>query len=85
MSSWLNRTVVTLRIDEKLIRWAKLYAKRTGKSVSQMVADYFALLQPRMEEDGSDCTPTVKSLKGVLKDSGVGREDYKRYLEEKYL
>ena len=79
------QTKLTLRMDEKLIRWAKLYAKRTGKSVSQMVADYFALLQPRLEEDSSDLMPTVRSLKGILKGSGLDREDHKRRLEEKYL
>ena len=79
------QTKLTLRLDEKLIRWAKLYAKRTGKSVSQMVADYFALLQPRLEDENFDLTPTVRSLKGVLKGSGLDREDYKRHLEEKYL
>lgn len=79
------QTKLTLRIDEKLIRWAKLYAKRTGKSVSQMVADYFALLQPRDEDDNSNYTPMVKSLKGALKDSELDRNDYKRHLEEKHL
>jgi len=79
------QTKLTLRLDEKLIRWAKAYAKRSGKSVSQMVADYFFLLGPHSKNQNTHLTPIVKSLKGVLKDSDVYRDDYKRHLEEKYL
>jgi len=79
------QTKLTLRIDEKLIKRAKAYAKGTGKSVSQMVADYFALLGPCEEENNSKDTPTVQSLRGVLRDAGVDQKGYKRHLEEKYL
>ena len=35
---------LTLRLDSQLIRRAKVYAKRSGKSVSSIVADYFTAL-----------------------------------------
>lgn len=35
---------LTLQIEEKLIVRAKSFAERTGKSVSQIVADFFELL-----------------------------------------
>ncbi len=38
------QTNVTLRLDERLVRRAKACARRSGKSVSQMVAEYFLLL-----------------------------------------
>jgi len=79
------QTKLTLRLNEKLIRWAKAYAKRSGKSVSQMVADYFVLLGPNIKNRSTTLTPIVKALKGVLKDSDVDSDDYKRHLEEKYL
>ncbi len=35
------QTKLTLRLDEALIQRAKAEARRTGKSVSQLVAEYF--------------------------------------------
>jgi hypothetical protein len=78
------QTKLTLRLDAKLVKRAKAYAKRTGKSVSQMVADFFVLLGPQSEEDETPLTPTVRSLKGALRGSNVSVEDYRRYLKEKH-
>ena len=36
------RTKLTLRLDDRLVKDAKLYARRTGKSLSRMVAEYFS-------------------------------------------
>ena len=72
---------LTLRLDESLIKQAKIYAKQHDKSLSQVVADYFQLLTKGVE---SPETPSItQSLIGVIK--GVDEEDYKRHLEEKYL
>ena len=79
------KTKLTLRLDQKLVRRAKTYAKRTGKSVSQIVAEYFLLLGSRAEDGEVRLTPTVKSLKGALRGGQVDKADYRRYLEEKYL
>ena len=81
------QTKLTLRMDHKLIRRAKSHAKRRGQSVSQVVADYFSLLdkveeQPQQERE---IFPIVHSLRGLLKGSGLDERDYKRYLEDKYL
>ena len=78
-------TKLTLRLDEKLIKSAKNHATTSGKSVSQMVADYFALLDKKPLTDPTQLTPIVKSLKGALKNTSVDETDYKTYLEEKYL
>ncbi|WP_230658802.1 DUF6364 family protein [Psychrobacter sp. I-STPA10] len=43
---------LTLQMDDELIKHAKEIAKQNGKSVSQMVADYFKQLA--MAEDASD-------------------------------
>ncbi len=79
-------TKLTLRLEEDLIKSAKKHAKIIGKSVSQIVADYFYLLD---KNDSSNkliqITPIVKSLKGSLSDSGLDGKDYKEYLEDKYL
>ena len=39
------QTKLTLRLDEHLIENAKVFAKQSGKSLSQMVADYFFQLE----------------------------------------
>lgn len=78
-------TKLTLRMDEQLIARAKKYARRSGKSVSQLVADFFALLGQTSKNDMSSISPKVKSLRGLLKDSSIHTRDYRRHLEEKYL
>lgn len=75
------QTKLTLRLEEELIGVAKEFARASGKSVSRIVADYFALLG--RGRDGPDISPTVRSMKGSLR--GANEEDYRRYLEDKYL
>jgi hypothetical protein len=79
------RTKLTLRLDEDLIQRAKSFAKKRSKSVSQMVADYFASLDKKPNRRSADLTPIVRSLKGALRGTDVNVEDYHRHLEEKYL
>lgn len=78
-------TKLTLRMDEQLINRAKNYARQSGKSVSQLVADFFALLGQSSEEGKPSISPKVKSLRGLLKDSSVHTREYKQHLEDKYL
>jgi hypothetical protein len=79
---------LTLRLEEQLIHRAKDYARHSGRSVSQLVADYFALLEsPSATESTSEedrLPPLTLSLYGVLADTGVDEADYGRYLEEKH-
>lgn len=77
-------TKLTLRLDRSLIEKAKAYALRTGKSVSQMVAEYFARLDAPQESTIQELPPLVRSLKGVLRGGKAGRSDYRRHIEEKY-
>ena len=77
-------TKLTLRLDEALIRRAKAHARRTGKSVSQVVAEYFALLSDGERPPGP-IAPTVKRLQGLLAGEDASREDYHDYLKRKYL
>jgi hypothetical protein len=78
-------TKLTLRLDEDLIRRAKSFAKKRGKSVSQIVADYFASLDKKPHEPSVDLTPIVRSLKGTLRGMDAEVEDYRKHLEERYL
>ncbi len=78
-------TKLTLRLDDELIASAKDYSVKSGKSVSKIVADFFMIIQREKLQKSDAITPTVKSLKGILKDSKISEKDYEKYLEEKYL
>ena len=77
-------TKLTLRMDEALVRRAKLEAKRRGKSVSQMVGDYFDSLNDA-GLGGQDMPPVTSSLIGILKGRRISESQYKKHLREKYL
>ena len=75
---------LTLRMDAELIAKAKEEATRRGKSVSQMVGDFFLTLRSA-DEKAAAYPPVTSSLLGLLKDTAVSEDDYKKHLEEKYF
>lgn len=83
---------LTLRLDKTLIENAKEYAQENGKSLSQIVADYFyALTQVESKNDMEvpEATPLTDSLIGRFADANdlideELRESYYDYLEEKH-
>jgi len=77
-------TKLTLRLDDQLIAKAKRYSDRSGKSVSQLVADFFAAIDAGEDVPGTEISPRVRSLRGAFKGSTATEQDYRRYLEEKY-
>lgn len=79
------RTKLTLRLEADLVQRAKSLAKKTGKSVSRLVADYFTVLEhpPRRDKTVS-WPPLVRSLKGSLRKAPMDEKAYRRYLEAKY-
>jgi len=76
-------TKLTLRLDDKLIASAKRHSAESGKSVSQLVSDFFTLIDA--QDADVEVTPRVRSLRGVLAGSGLDERDYLRHLEEKHL
>jgi hypothetical protein len=78
-------TKLTLRMDSLLIKQAKIYAKQHGKSVSQIVGNYFSLLDQALGTKRKSSLPLTNSLRGVLRNSAVSEKDYKKHLEDKYL
>ncbi len=79
------RTKLPLRLDGRLIAQAKDYARAVGKSLWQIVAEYFSATTSRSRQDCTE-TSTSARLRGVLKDTGlVGVRDYHEHLEEKHL
>ncbi|HOF05601.1 MAG TPA: DUF6364 family protein [Syntrophales bacterium] len=78
------QTKLTLRLDEDLINQGKIYAQKKGKSLSRLVAEYLKLLAGKNSERRKFDAPVTESLRGLLRGSDVGSEDYRRYLEEKH-
>ena len=78
-------TKLTLRMEGKLIQRAKAHARKSGRSLSQMVADYFGMLGSGMEGKSFEMTPKVKSLYGSFKGADKHVDAHKRHLEDKYL
>ena len=77
-------TKLTLRMDEDLVQKAKIEARRRGKSVSRMVAEYFDSLGPRPRTSRT-LPPVTSSLIGILEGQTLSEDDYLRHLREKYL
>jgi hypothetical protein len=78
---------LTLNIDKDVARRAKVYAKKEGRSLSDLVENYLKLLTKNSTIEDSEFTPLVKSLLGCI--SLPEDFDYKKeiseYLAKKYL
>jgi hypothetical protein len=79
------QTKLTLRLEDKLIDHAKSYAAQAGKSVSQIVAEYFQLLTTQQKKTNLPQRPVTDSLRGLLRQSKLDETDYKKHLEDKHL
>lgn len=75
---------LTLRMDDEAIERAKEYASERGISVSQLVENFFEVLETGDEGD-VEMSPLVKSLWGTLEEEDIDEEDYREHLEDKYL
>lgn len=76
---------LVLQLDNNLIQQADLYSKRIGKSVSEIVADFFSVLDKEVSKEFTEIAPIVRSLKGSLRNADIGEEDYINYLANKQL
>ena len=79
------KSKLTLRLEEDLIKRAKQKAKQRETSISQMVADYFALIDLESQNTEQKLPPSTVSLSGILKNSSINEDDYKSYLDKKHL
>lgn len=71
-------------MNQDLIRRVKSYARKSGKSVSAIVADFFELLDERQNRRGARLTPAVRSLLGVMEGSSLDEQDYRKHLERRH-
>ncbi|WP_298394195.1 DUF6364 family protein [Flavobacterium sp.] len=84
-------TKLTLSLEKEIIEKAKIYAKGTGRSLSEMVENYFRSLVEKPnkndnKDEYADIDPQLKKLIGIIKlpddfDIKKAKEDY---YKEKY-
>jgi hypothetical protein len=65
-------TKLTLKMEQKVIHTAKLYAKRHNRSLSKMVENYFRNLIPERNFSPKH-SPIVEKLSGVLSEDDLER------------
>lgn len=73
-------TKLTLTLDDKVIQRAKRYAKKKGRSVSELVESYFKSITELDKDQPDELTPSVKSLMGSFK--APKNFDYKKILRD---
>lgn len=81
------QTEVVVTMEEGLLRNIQNVARSRGKSISEMVSDYFHTVMV-LSQPGDRQSPIVSEISGILhSDSHVkGKKgDYKKHLVEKYL
>jgi len=77
---------ITLYAEQEIIEEVKKFAKEHKTSVSKLVNNYFkSLLEKQKNEIKGKNTQITDSLYGTLKSVKLDENDYKTYLEEKYL
>jgi hypothetical protein len=78
---------LTLNIDRDIAHRAKVYAKKEGRSLSDLVENYLKLLTKNSPIEDSEYSPRVKALLGSV--TWPKDFDYKRELADalvkKYL
>ena len=79
-------TKLTLTIEKSIIEQAKSYAKKRGRSLSDIIENYLKALT-KEEKTEEELSPLVKSLKGSFKapKSFDYKDELSKALSEKYL
>ncbi len=78
-------TKLTLTIEKEIIEQAKLYAKRKGRSLSELIENYLMFLTVDKKE-AHELTPKVRKLLGSIKlpHNFDNKKAYSEYLSKKY-
>ncbi len=75
---------LTLTVEKSVIEKAKSYAKRTGKSLSELIEAYLTGLTN--EQDNNSLSPKLKKLVGIVKlpKNFDADKELDAYLRKKY-
>ena len=77
-------TKLTLNLDKEIIEEAKTYAKSQSVSLSKLIENYLNSLTRASKKD-SAVSPLVESLTGIIPANYDEKEDYRNYIDQKYL
>lgn len=79
-------TKLTLTVEESTIKKAKLYARQTGRSLSQIIENYLEMITEQ-EFDHNKLSPKLKSLVGIVKlpDDFDEKKELEDYFRDKHL
>ncbi len=79
-------TKLTLTVEEEVIKKAKTYAKKTGRSLSELIENYLETLTKEVD-DIQDLSPKLKRLVGAVKLPADFDEEkvLSAYFEQKHL
>lgn len=75
---------LTLKLNESVIKQAKLYAKKNNVSLSRMIENYLQAIT-KTKNNKTKISPLVQSLTGVIQlENKDYRKDYTDFLSQKY-
>jgi hypothetical protein len=77
-------TKLTLNLDTEVIYEAKTYAKNHKVSLSKLIENYLNSLT-RESKKKSSVSPLVESLTGIIPNDFDERNEYRNYIDKKYL
>lgn len=80
-------TKLTLSLDKKVIEEAKIYAKTTGRSLSEMVETYLKKVTKPQQVNEEELSEDLKKLYGCIKlpESFDYKKEMGNILYEKYM
>jgi len=80
-------TKLTLTIEQSIIDQAKLYAKKKGRSLSDIIESYLKVVSENELSEDKQISPIVQSLKGSFKapESFDYKKELTKGLTSKYL
>ena len=73
-------TKLTLTIEQSIIEKAKKYAKKKGRSLSDIIENYLKLITMSGDKSDIELSPVTKSLKGSFQ--APKNLDYKKELSK---
>jgi hypothetical protein len=78
-------TKLTLTVEKTIIEKAKSYAKNTGRSLSELIENYLAIIT--REDSSSELSPTLTKIVGAVKlpEDFNDKEELRSALEKKHL
>lgn len=79
-------TKLTLTVEEEVIKKAKLYARQTGRSLSELIETYLETLTDE-DHGAKQLSPKLKKLVGSVKlpANFDEKEELAAYFESKHL